>query len=346
MNWHKCILPCVSWNRNKQGIVMAAAALPQLVTPGAEMLLQAKARVAEYAQQSKSDNTWKAYRADLRDFTAWCNAHRLAPLPASPEMVAAYIAELAAKRKVATIQRRLAAISQAHAAADYETPTRSATVRLVMQGIRRQHAPEQGIRKVRPAVTGVVARMVEPLTGSLRDVRDHALLLIGFAGAFRRSELADLRFTDITETEDGLRIVLRRSKTDQEGEGFAKGIPYGHDASTCPVRAWKAWVAASGIASGQAFRALGRSKAAKPGASLTDRAIANLIKRRAKAAGLDPAQFSGHSLRSGLITAAAKAGVPERLIMKQSGHKHLPTLRGYIHEGSLFTDNAAAKVGL
>ncbi len=321
--------------------------LPPLATSETYgFLQQAKARVAGYARQSKAANTWKAYRADLRDFTAWCNTHGLSPLPASPEMVAAYLTEQAATRKVATIQRRIAAISQAHTASDYDTPTAAAIVKLTMQGIRRQHAPEQGVRKVRPAVTSVIARIVEPLTSSLIDGRDRALLLIGFAGAFRRSELADLRFTDITETEDGLRIVLRRSKTDQEGEGFAKGIPYGSNPKTCPVRAWKAWVAASGIHDGQAFRALGRSKASRVSASLSDRAIANLIKRRVKDAGLDPARFSGHSLRSGLITAAAKAGVPERLIMKQSGHKHLPTLRGYIHEGSLFTDNAAAKVGL
>lgn len=215
-----------------------------------------------------------------------------------------------------------------------------------MQGIRREHVPEQTIRKVRPAVTSVIAQVVEPLTNSLIDVRDRALLLIGFAGAFRRSELAELCLADITETDDSLRIVLRRSKNDQEGKVFVKSIPYGHDAKTCPVRTWKAWVALSDITNGQAFRSLGRSTEPAIGGSISDRAIANLIKSRAKAAGLDPTDFSSQSLRSGLITTAAKAGVPERLIMKQSGRKHLPTLRGYIHEGSLFTDNAAAKVWL
>jgi integrase len=123
-----------------------------------------------------------------------------------------------------------------------------------------------------------------------------------------------------------------------------KGIPYGQVPETCPVRAWKAWVALSGIAGGQAFRSINRH--ARIGSSLSDRAIADMVKKRVAAVGLDPGEFSGHSLRSGLITAAARNRVPERDIMRQSGHKHLPTLRGYIHEGSLFTDNAAAKVGL
>jgi site-specific recombinase XerD len=321
--------------------------LPQQLPIETDASLQlARERIATYAENSKAANTWKAYKADLRDFAAWCAARNLSLLPASPETVAAYLTDLAQNRKVATIQRRLSSISQQHAATSYETPTRSAVVRLTMQGIRRTHAPAQGIRKVSPAVTSVIAKVVEPLTGSLIDVRDRALLLVGFAGAFRRSELAALRFMDITETEDGLRVVLRHSKTDQEGKGIVKGIPYGHEEGTCPVRAWKAWAAASGIADGQAFRSVGRSNEPKVGGSISDRAIANMVKSRVKAVGFDPSQFSGHSLRSGLITEAAKAGVPERMIMKQSGHKHLPTLRGYIHEGSLFTENAAAKVGL
>ncbi len=317
-----------------------------LVTFTPEYLLQVKEQIAAYAHNSKAASTWRAYQADLRDFTTWCQAHSLPPLPASPETVAAYLVDLAARRKVATVQRRLASISQQHAAAGHETPTRSATVRLIMQGIRRTHAPAQGVRKVMPAVTSVIARIVEPLTGSLIDVRDRALLLIGFAGAFRRSELAELRLADLTETEDGLRILLRQSKTDQEGQGIVKGIPFGSDERTCPVRAWRAWLASTGIVDGQAFRAVGRCTQLQIGTSISDRTIANIVKSRVKAAGFDPERFSGHSLRSGLITAAAKAGVPERIIMKQSGHKHLPTLRGYIREGSLFTENASAKVGL
>ena len=137
---------------------------------------------------------------------------------------------------------------------------------------------------------------------------------------------------------------LRQSKTDQEGEGFVKGIPFGAEHKTCPVQAWRAWKAAAGLHDGKAFRSVTRH--GKVGTSLSDQAVADVIKRRARAAGLDYAEFSGHSLRAGLITAAAMANVPERVIAKQSGHKSLPVLRTYIREGSLFTENAAAKVGL
>lgn len=319
--------------------------LPAVISPlTATFLQQAQDTAAGYAKKSKADNTWKAYQSDFEDFKHWCSKYRVSFLPATPETVASYLAHLAPIRKVATIQRRIAAISQAHTASGYQTPTASAAVKLTMQGIRRTHAPEQGVRKVQPAVTSILAKVVDPLTGSLIDVRDRALLLVGFAGAFRRSELAQLRLTDISETEDGLRIALRKSKTDQGGDGAVKGIPYGQVPETCPVRAWKAWVEAAGIAGGQAFRSINRH--ARIGSSLSDRAIADMVKKRVAAVGLDPGEFSGHSLRSGLITAAARNKVPERDIMRQSGHKHLPTLRGYIHEGSLFTDNAAAKVGL
>lgn len=265
-------------------------------------------------------------------------------LPATPETVAAYLTYLAPLCKVSTIQRRLSAISQQHTASGFDSPTHTAIVRLTMQGIRRTHAPTQGVRKVQPAVTSTIYKLVDPLRSSLIDIRDRALILLGFAGAFRRSELAQLLLSDITETEDGLRITLRHSKTDQEGEGFVKGIPYGHEYKTCPVRAWRSWKEAAGITDGYAFRSITRHS--EMGDSLSDRAVAEIIKRRAKAAGLDYTEFSGHSLRAGLATAAAQAGVSERVIAKQTGHKSLPVLRGYIREGSLFTENAAAKVGL
>jgi site-specific recombinase XerD len=303
-------------------------------------LQQAYAQIAAYAAKSKAKNTWKAYQADLRDFAAWCEAHSLNALPATPETVATYLTDLAPHCKVATIQRRLSAISQQHAAAGFETPTRSALVRLTMQGIRRTHAPAQGVRKVQPAVTSVIYKLVDPLGPSLIDLRDRALILLGFAGAFRGSELVQLHLADITETDDGLRVRLRQTKTDQEGEG----IPYGHEHKTCPVRVWLAWKDAAGITEGLAFRSVTRH--AKLGASLSDRAVAEIIKRRARYAGLEYTEFSGHSLRAGLATAAAQAGVSERVIAKQTGHKSLPVLRGYIREGSLFTENAAAKVGL
>lgn len=304
----------------------------------------AKPLIAGYAANSKAKNTWRAYRADLRDFADWCQANELHALPAQPGAVAAYLTYLVPHCKVSTIKRRLSAISQQHIMAGHDTPTLSPIVRLTMQGIRRTHAPQQTVRRVQPAVTSVMYKLVDQLGDTLIDKRDRALLLIGFAGAFRRSELTQLQVSDIAETEDGLRIRLRQSKTDQEGEGVTKGIPYGAEQKTCPVRAWRGWKVAAGLDNGRAFRSITRH--GKVGASLSTQAVVDVIKRRARAAGLDYAEYSGHSLRAGLITAAAMANVPERVIAKQSGHKSLPVLRTYIREGSLFTENAAAKVGL
>jgi len=311
---------------------------------GNNALKLAKPLIAGYAANSKAKNTWRAYRADLRDFGDWCQANELQALPASPGTVAAYLTYLALHCKVSTVKRRLSAISQQHLLAGHDSPTRGAIVRVTMQGIRRTHAPQQTVRRVQPAITSVIYKLVDQLGDSLIDTRDRALLLIGFAGAFRRSELTQLRLDDITETEDGLRIRLRQSKTDQEGDGFTKGIPFGAEHKTCPVQAWRAWKAAANLQDGQAFRSVTRH--GKVGSSMSDQAVADVIKKRARVAGLDYVEFSGHSLRAGLITSAAMANVPERVIAKQSGHKSLPVLRTYIREGSLFTENAASKVGL
>jgi site-specific recombinase XerD len=304
----------------------------------------AKPLIAGYAANSKAKNTWRAYRSDLRDFADWCRASNLQVLPAAPETVAAYLTFLAPHCKVSTIKRRLSAISQQHIMAGHDSPTLSPLVKLTMQGIRRTHAPQQTVRRVLPAITSVMYKFVDPLGDTIIDKRDRALLLIGFAGAFRRSELTQLRLSDVTETEDGLRIRLRQSKTDQEGEGFTKGIPFGAELKTCPVRAWREWKAAAVLQDGQAFRSITRHGTI--GTSMSTQAVADVIKKRARAAGLDYTEYSGHSLRAGLITAAAMANVPERVIAKQSGHKSIPVLRTYIREGSLFTENAAAKVGL
>jgi len=313
-------------------------------TTGNTALERAKPLIAGYVANSKAKNTWRAYKADLQDFADWCRQDNLQALPALPETVAAYLTFLAPHCKVSTIRRRLSAISQQHQVAGHDSPTRSPLVRLTMQGILREHAPKQTVRRVQPAITSVIYKLVDTLGDSLIDKRDRALILIGFAGAFRRSELTQLQLSDISETEDGLRIRLRQSKTDQEGEGLVKGIPFGAEHKTCPVRAWREWKTAADLQDGQAFRSVTRH--GKVGASLSTQAVADVIKNRARAAGLDYAEYSGHSLRAGLITSAAMANVPERVIAKQSGHKSLPVLRTYIREGSLFTENAAAKVGL
>ena len=188
--------------------------------------------------------------------------------------------------------------------------------------------------------------MIETLAfTSAIGTRDRALLLVGFAGAFRRSELVSLDVADVTFGADGLIVQLRRSKTDQEGEGRKVGLPFGSNPLTCPVRALRAWLDVAVVARGPIFRAVDRHGNVAD-VRLTDQSVALVVKRCAKAAGLDSEKYAGHSLRSGLATAAAMADVSERAIMAQTGHKSLPMVRRYIRDGSLFRRNAAAAVGL
>ncbi|NTU85099.1 MAG: site-specific integrase [Chloroflexales bacterium] len=318
---------------------MTELALP----PAAAALAQAAQQARDYAEAAKAPNTRRAYQADWRAFTAWCEAHGRASLPATPETLILYISALAESRKVATIQRRLSSISVAHQLAGHPSPTHEAHVRTVMQGIRRTKGAAPAAKE--PAVTKVLKAMVEALPEGAIGARDRALLLLGFAGAFRRSELVSLDVADVRETSDGLVVTLRASKTDQAGEGTKKGIPYGSTPHTCPVRAVRAWKELAGLSEGPLFRPINRHGQVRP-RRLTGHAVATIVKRAATLAGLEPAHFSGHSLRAGLATAAAQAGVSERVIMRQTGHKSLPVLRRYIRDGSLFRENAAAQVGL
>jgi integrase len=186
--------------------------------------------------------------------------------------------------------------------------------------------------------------MVDTLPDSLLGIRDRALLLVGFAGAFRRSELVGLDVADVEFKREGLVVTLERSKTDQEGAGRKIGIPYGSNPATCPVRALQAWLEASATTEGALFRTMNRHGHVKD--RLSGQGVAIVVKRCAEAAGLNPDDYAGHSLRSGLATSAAAAGVSERAIMNQTGHKSVNMVRRYIREGSLFRENAAAGVGL
>lgn len=301
-------------------------------------------RVQDYARQSKAANTIRAYRADWRHFADWCHAQGVNAMPATPQVVVVYLTDLAGQGiKVSTIQRRITAISQAHQVAGYDSPTKVEAVRTVLKGIRRVHGTAQEAKT--PATMPDIRAMVGTLSENLLGLRDRALLLIGFAGAFRRSELVNLDVTDAQVTREGIVITLRKSKTDQDGQGRKIGIPYGSKPETCPVRALQAWLEASGITEGALFRSVNRHGQLQEG-RLSDKAVALVIKRCAEAAGLDPAKYAGHSLRAGLATSAAAAGVSERAIMNQTGHKSLNMVRRYIREGSLFRENAAASVGL
>jgi site-specific recombinase XerD len=303
--------------------------------------LAAKAR--EYIAQSKAKNTLRAYRADWADFERWCETAGMVALPATPETLALYVTARAETCKVSTLSRRIATISQAHKTAGHEPPHKNAVVRTVWAGIRRA----KGVAQVgkAPAVTADIRRMVSTLEDSAIGIRDRALILVGFAGALRRSELVALDREDLRVTEDGLELTIRRSKGDPEGAGRKVGIPYGSRRETCPIRSLQRWLELAGVEAGAIFHPItrhGRIESAR----LSDGAVALVVKRTAANAGLDPTQYAGHSLRAGLCTAAAAAGVSERVIMQQTGHRSLVTLRRYIREGSLFRENAAGAVGL
>jgi integrase len=262
-------------------------------------------------------------------------------LPATPETVTLYVSDLAGRCRVATLTRRLSAISQAHQIAGHEPPTSAAAVRTVMAGIRRIKGTAPNTKAA--TLTGDIRAMVAALPDGLLGVRDRALLLVGFAGAFRRSELVGLDRPDLEFTQEGLTVTLRRSKSDQDGQGRKVGIPYGSNPETCPIRAVQAWLEAAAISEGPVFR--GVSRHGKVQGRLSGYAVALIVKRYAAAGGLDPARYAGHSLRAGLATAAAIGGASERAIMNQTGHKSVTMVRRYIRDGSLFRENAASKTG-
>ena len=298
-----------------------------------------------FIEAAKAANSRRAYRSDWRHFESWCRSHSLACLPAAPETVALYLTDLAADHKPASLERRLTTITKAHQAAGFPTPAsmQNAVVSETMKGIRRTLGTAQPGKE--PLLTADILKMLDALGGGLLGSRDRALLLVGFAGGFRRSELVSLDVEDLTETADGLVVRLRRSKTDPEAKGTTVALPYGSTAATCPVRSYRAWVAAAKITSGPAFRSVNRHGRVGRG-RMNAGSVARLIKRAAEAAALDPAGYAGHSLRAGFATQAFLNGAAEVSIMPQTRHKSLNTLRKYIRDRSLFRDNPAAKLGL
>jgi site-specific recombinase XerD len=298
---------------------------------------------ADYARAARAANTVRAYSSDWHHFVSWCESKNLSALPAEPQTVAWYLGHLAQLgRKPATIERRLTSISQAHKQLEHDSPTVASAVRNVLAGIKRTHGTIQDAKA--PALVEDLKAMMATLPGDLRGLRDRALLLVGFAGAFRREELAGIEVRDLEWTRAGVVVLLRHSKTDQEGQGRKVGIPLGHT-DTCPVHALRAWLNASGVRGGRVFRGVDRwGHLLEQG--LCDRTVARVVKRAAGAAGLDPDRYAGHSLRAGLATAAANAGLEERKIMAQTGHKSVKMVRRYIRDAELFRDNVAAQVGL
>jgi integrase len=277
-------------------------------------------------------------------FVTWCDQQGLCSLPAAPQTVALYLAARADKdRKVATIELSLTTISQAHLVAGHGSPRSDRLVKETWKGIRRR----LGIAKQKkdPLTATELRRMVDAMPSGLLGLRDRALVLLGFAGGFRRSELVALNSDDLKFVPEGLEALVRRSKTDQEGEGLTKMIACGSDPATCPVRAVQDWLALSGISEGPVFRSISRHERLGD-KHLSDFAVAVIIKRHAKKAGLSIPQLSGHSLRAGFVTEAKKNGADYPVIMDQTGHTKLDTVHGYNRRKKKWQKPASAKLGL
>jgi site-specific recombinase XerD len=314
------------------------AVRPAAGSLGLEELVE---RARSYAEQSQSAATIRAYATDLRDFRAFCDDHGLCSFPATSQTIAEYVAHLAQRAKVSTIRRRLAAISVFHQRAGHESPCAHRIVRDVVRGISR----EKGVAPAKKdaATTDVIRTLLLAIEGDDAAAwRDRSILLLGFAAALRRSELAALRVEDLRWTKQGLLVLIRRSKTDQLGEGVELAVPFVDNEPMCAARTVRRYLAVANIKSGPVFRALTMDR------ELTDHAIdgeavASLVKRLAKRARL-AGNFSGHSLRAGFATSAAAAKVSLDAIARTTRHKSLSVLLGYVRPAQAFHDVALTTI--
>lgn len=289
-------------------------------------------QVRTYVRDAVSENTRRAYRTDLEHFAAWGGT-----IPCGPESVAAYLAEHADTLAVSTLKRRLAAISVGHEARGHPSPTSSKIVKVTMRGIQRTKSTAQ--RQAKPLLVEDLMRIMAMLGDGPKDVRDKALLLIGFAGGFRRSELVALNIGDIDIVRQGMTLTIRRSKTDQIGQGRTIGIPFARG-RYCPVRVFETWRDMAGVSEGSLFRPVTRHGKIL-NARLSGEAVSIIVKERIKAIGHNPDGYSGHSLRAGLATSSAIAGLNTLAIRQQTGHRSDATLARYVRKGELFANNVA-----
>ncbi len=299
-------------------------------------LEKASPAAVDFAMASKSDATRLAYRLDAAHFVDWCDRRKFAPLPASVDTVAAYLADLASfGLKAATIDRRRAGIRYMHLLAGHRTPTDSEAIKAVMAGIRRTLGTR--VERKTPATAETMRAIIADIPTDLRGLRDRALLLLGFAAALRRSELVALNFDDLEPADEGLLVNVRRSKTDQEGKGDFVSVPHG--SRLRPVAALQAWLDAAEITEGAVFRSIWKGGAKVQG-RLTTKSIASIIKKRFAAAGFDPTNFSGHSLRSGFVTSALYHGADILRSMAVTRHKDVSTLKMYDRRAKTFKQHA------
>jgi len=297
-------------------------------------------------QSSKAINTVRAYKSDFKDFTLFCVQNGFKSLPSEPNIVSLYLTFLSTKdSKMSTLKRRLVSIGVIHKLKGFYLDTKHPSIIENIMGIKRRKGSIQNGKK--PILISSLKLLInvidEQINKEIKKLRDRTIILIGFSGGFRRNEIVSLDYDDLDFVPEGVKINIKRSKTDQFGEGSVKALPYFDNPRYCPVASLKKWINISEINSGSLFRRfLKGSKLSEK--RLTDQTVALLIKEYLQLAGIDSKNYSGHSLRSGFATSAAEAGAEERSIMAMTGHKSTEMVRRYIKEANLFKNNALNKI--
>ena len=284
-------------------------------------------------RNSKSENTLRAYQSDYNDFSLFCSKNGFNAMPTQPKILSLYITHLSSYSKYSTLKRRLASISILHKTKGHYIDTKHPIIMENLMGIKRTNGSNQKGKK--PLLINDLKLLINAIDQfnekDKRKIRDKALILIGFSGGFRRSELVDIEYEDLEFVSEGVKIFVKRSKTDQSGEGMTKAIPYFDNENFCPVIALKNWIEIFDLKKSRIF-------------NISDKSVALIIKKYANYAGLDSHRYAGHSLRSGFATSTAEAGAEERNIMAMTGHKSTEMVRRYIKEANLFKNNALNKI--
>ena len=299
-------------------------------------------------QSSKSNNTVRAYKSDFKDFGLFCAQNGFKSLPSEPKIVSLYLTYLSTKdAKMSTLKRRIVSIGVIHRLKGHYLDTKHPSIIENIMGIKRRKGSKQLAKK--PILISYLKKLINAIDEQdkeeIKKFRDRSLILTGFSGGFRRNEIVSLDYEDLDFVPEGLKINLRRSKTDQFGQGFTKALPYFDNPQYCPVVSLKKWIEISQIKAGSLFRRF--TKGSKLSNNrLTDQTVALLIKKYLKLAAIESQNYSGHSLRSGFATSAAESGAEERSIMAMTGHKSTEMVRRYIKEANLFKNNALNKMKL
>jgi site-specific recombinase XerD len=297
-------------------------------------------------QSSKANNTVRAYKSDFDDFSLFCVQNGFKSLPSEPKIVSLYLTHLSTKDiKMSTLKRRLVSIGVIHKLKGHYLDTKHPSIIENVMGIKRRKGSIQKGKK--PLLINNLKQIINVIDKNkddeIKKIRDRSIILIGFSGGFRRNEIVSLDYDDLDFVPEGLKITLKRSKTDQFGEGTLKGLPYFESSQYCPVLSLKKWIKISNINSGPLFRRFSKGSKLTDN-RLTDQTVALLIKKYLNLVGIDSKNYSGHSLRSGFATSAAESGVEERSIMAMTGHKSTEMVRRYIKEANLFKNNALNKI--